>query len=73
MSESPDKTDKPLFTEKEEKVLKVAWACLKSGPPDVDMEKLMKAAGFNTLKTTSNTVSTGRWDRVTRVKYAGSQ
>lgn len=57
MSESPTKTEKSIFTDKEERVLKVAWSCLKSGPPDVDMEKLMKAGGFNTLKTTSNTVS----------------
>ncbi|KAI4762614.1 hypothetical protein E4T52_10750 [Aureobasidium sp. EXF-3400] len=54
--ESPTKADKkgPVFTEKEEMVLKAAWRCLKSGPPEVDMEKLMKAAGFNTMKTTSN-------------------
>jgi hypothetical protein len=35
--ESPSKTDKkaPVFTEKEEMVLKAAWRCLKSGPPEV--------------------------------------
>ncbi|KAF2766743.1 hypothetical protein EJ03DRAFT_329762 [Teratosphaeria nubilosa] len=43
------------FTEKEEKVLKVAWSCLKSGPPEIDMKKLAAAAGFNTEKTCSNT------------------
>lgn len=43
------------FTEKEERVLKVAWSCLKSGPPDVDIEKLTKAGGFNTQKTAANT------------------
>ncbi|KAH0031198.1 hypothetical protein KCU78_g2870, partial [Aureobasidium melanogenum] len=50
--ESPVKADKKavVFTEKEEMVLKAAWRCLKSGPPE-----LMKAAGFNTMKTTSNT------------------
>ncbi|KAK6005983.1 hypothetical protein QM012_006393 [Aureobasidium pullulans] len=55
--ESPVKADKKavVFTDKEEMVLKAAWRCLKSGPPEVDMEKLMKAAGFNTMKTTSNT------------------
>ncbi|KAG9688171.1 hypothetical protein KCU95_g2981, partial [Aureobasidium melanogenum] len=55
--ESPVKADKKavVFTEKEEMVLKAAWRCLKSGPPEIDMEKLMKAAGFNTMKTTSNT------------------
>ncbi|KAI4749001.1 hypothetical protein E4T50_00786 [Aureobasidium sp. EXF-12298] len=55
--ESPVKADKKavVFTEKEEMVLKAAWRCLKSGPPEIDMEKLMRAAGFNTMKTTSNT------------------
>ncbi|KAK0333966.1 hypothetical protein LTR59_015472 [Friedmanniomyces endolithicus] len=50
--------EKPVFTEKEERVLKVAWQCLKSGPPDVDVEKLAKAGGFNTTKTASNTWGT---------------
>ncbi|KAI4843055.1 hypothetical protein E4T44_06954 [Aureobasidium sp. EXF-8845] len=55
--ESSTKADKKavVFSEKEEMVLKVAWRCLKSGPPELDMDKLMKAAGFNTMKTTSNT------------------
>nr|POE76138.1 hypothetical protein CFP56_59618 [Quercus suber] len=43
------------FTEKEESVLKVAWFCLKSAPPEVDLAKLTKAAGFNTTKTATNT------------------
>ncbi|CAC9888009.1 unnamed protein product, partial [Aureobasidium pullulans] len=48
---SPAKTEKKavVFTEREEMVLKVAWRCLKSGPPE-----LTKAAGFNTQKTCSN-------------------
>ncbi|KAI5236843.1 hypothetical protein E4T42_09336 [Aureobasidium subglaciale] len=56
-SESPAKAEKKIvtFTEKEEMVLKVAWRCLKSGPPEIDMDKLTKAAGFNTLKTATNT------------------
>ena len=35
--ESPVKADKKamVFTEKEEMVLKCAWRCLKSGPPEV--------------------------------------
>ncbi|CAD0098157.1 unnamed protein product [Aureobasidium mustum] len=34
-SESPVKADKKVvFTEKEEMVLKAAWRCLKSGPPE---------------------------------------
>lgn len=35
--ESPVKADKKavVFTEKEEMVLKAAWRCLKSGPPEV--------------------------------------
>ena len=51
---SPAKTDKALFTEKEERVLKAAWQCLKT-PPEIDIEKLKEAAGFNTTKTASNT------------------
>ena len=47
-----------VFTEKEERVLKVAWSCLKSGPPDIDMNKLQVAGGFNTLKTAANTWGT---------------
>lgn len=37
------------FTEKEERVLKVVWQCLKT-VPDVDIPKLTKVAGFNTEK-----------------------
>ncbi|KAI7545248.1 hypothetical protein KC331_g6331 [Hortaea werneckii] len=48
-------TTVPTFTEKEERVMKIAWTCLKSGPPDVDIAKLTKAAGFNTTKTAANT------------------
>ncbi|KAK5681303.1 hypothetical protein LTS10_007065 [Elasticomyces elasticus] len=65
MSTSPSKAatpasdaaavEKSLFTPKEEAVLKVAWACLKSGPPEIDFEKLVKAYGFNTTKTAQNT------------------
>ena len=51
---SPAKADKPVFTEKEERVLKAAWHCLKA-PPEVDLEKLRVAADFNTIKTASNT------------------
>ncbi|RMY08903.1 hypothetical protein D0868_04546 [Hortaea werneckii] len=53
-SEKKD-TTVPTFTEKEERVMKIAWTCLKSGPPDVDIAKLTKAAGFNTSKTAANT------------------
>ena len=51
---TPAKADKPIFTEKEERVLKAAWHCLKA-PPEVDLEKLRVAADFNTTKTASNT------------------
>ncbi|GAB1743230.1 hypothetical protein NU219Hw_g9083t1 [Hortaea werneckii] len=51
-------TTVPTFTEKEERVMKIAWTCLKSGPPDVDIAKLTKAAGFNTSKTAANTWGT---------------
>ena len=51
---SPPKTEKSLFTEKEERVLKAAWHCLKS-PPEIDIDKLRVAADFNTTKTASNT------------------
>ncbi|KAK5716849.1 hypothetical protein LTR17_016300 [Elasticomyces elasticus] len=65
MSTSPSKAatpasdaaavEKALFTPKEEAVLKVAWSCLKSGAPEIDFEKLVKAYGFNTTKTAQNT------------------
>ncbi|KAF2157960.1 hypothetical protein K461DRAFT_27644 [Myriangium duriaei CBS 260.36] len=42
------------FTEKEERVLKVVWGCMKS-LPEVDMTKLTTAAGFQTQKTCANT------------------
>lgn len=51
---SPVKADKALFTDKEERVLKAAWHCLKS-PPEIDIEKLRVAAEFNTTKTAANT------------------
>jgi hypothetical protein len=40
--ESPTKADKkgPVFTEKEEMVLKAAWRCLKSGPPEVKRQHI---------------------------------
>ena len=53
-SESTTTTATPVvevtFTEREEKILKVAWQCLKSGPPEIDLEKLTKLGGFNTQK-----------------------
>ena len=48
-------TEKSLFTDKEERVLKAAWSCMKTGPPEIDLEKLTKLGGFNTQKTASNT------------------
>lgn len=45
---------KPTFTDKELRVLQHAWSCLKSAP-EIDLEKLRVAAGFNTAKTASNT------------------
>jgi hypothetical protein len=38
--ESPVKADKKavVFTEKEEMMLKLAWRCLKSGPPEVSCQ-----------------------------------
>jgi hypothetical protein len=57
MSSSPVKAaspEKTFFTEKEERVLKAAWHCLKS-PPEIDIEKLVNAADFKTAKTASNT------------------
>jgi hypothetical protein len=47
----------PIFTDKEERVLKAASHCLKS-PPEIDIEKLRVAADFNTTKTASNTWGT---------------
>jgi hypothetical protein len=48
--QQPTAGDKSIFTDKEERVLKAAWLCLKA-PPEVDMEKLRVAADFNTLNT----------------------
>ncbi|KAI6789953.1 hypothetical protein KC361_g8213 [Hortaea werneckii] len=48
-------TTVPTFTEKEDRLMKIAWTCLKSGFPDVDIAKLTKAGGFNTTKTAANT------------------
>ena len=56
-SPSEQTNEKPFFTEKEERVLKAAWHCLKS-PPEIDIEKLRVAADFNTTKTASNTWGT---------------
>jgi hypothetical protein len=41
--ESTTKADKKavVFSEKEEMILKVAWRCLKSGPPEVSCQNLM--------------------------------
>ncbi|KAF2719610.1 hypothetical protein K431DRAFT_295910 [Polychaeton citri CBS 116435] len=43
------------FTEREERILKVAWFCLKSGAPDIDVQKLTRLGEFKTAKTASNT------------------
>ncbi|EMC96939.1 hypothetical protein BAUCODRAFT_433478 [Baudoinia panamericana UAMH 10762] len=51
-------SDKPIFTEKEERVLKVAWHCLKTGVPEIDFVKLTKLGEFNTQKTATNTWGT---------------
>ncbi|KAF4547941.1 Hypothetical protein D9617_33g038050 [Elsinoe fawcettii] len=51
---SPGAAVEVKFTEKEERVLKVVWQCMKT-VPEVDMKKLADAAGFNTEKTCSNT------------------
>ncbi|PSK56677.1 PWWP domain-containing protein2 [Elsinoe australis] len=42
------------FTEKEDRVLKVVFQCMRT-VPEVDMKKLTELAGFNTEKTCSNT------------------
>jgi len=44
--ESSTKTEKKavVFSEKEEMILKVAWRCLKSGPPEVRRQKFMFCA-----------------------------
>nr|POE65024.1 putative urease accessory protein uref-like [Quercus suber] len=55
---APESKSAITFTEKEEHVLRVAWACLKSGPPEVDIVKLTTAGGFKTNKTAANTWGT---------------
>lgn len=47
--------EKPTFTEKEIGLLTVAMLSLKSGAPDLDMQKFMAGGNFNTLKTAQNT------------------
>lgn len=49
------KEEKPAFTEKEERVLKAAWNCLKTGVPEIDMDKLTEFGGFGSKKTAQNT------------------
>ncbi|KAK5134885.1 hypothetical protein LTR08_005975 [Meristemomyces frigidus] len=44
-----------VFTEKEQKLIIVAFSCLKSGPPEIDYAKFEKAGDFNTMKTAQNT------------------
>ena len=50
--------EKPVstLTAREEDLFKTAMLhCLKSGAPDIDMQKFVKYGGFNTLKTAQNT------------------
>lgn len=47
--------EKPAFNEKETKLLTVAMLSLKSGPPEIDIQKFMTGGGFNTIKTAQNT------------------
>jgi len=54
-SDANKSPQKPAFTEKEDRVLKIAMLCLKSGIPEIDMEKLTKMGEFNTQKTAQNT------------------
>lgn len=49
------KAQEVIFTEKEALVMKSALLCVKSGMPDIDIQRLTKVAGFNTEKTASNT------------------
>lgn len=49
------KEEGSIFTMKERDVLEKAWLCLKSGAPDVDVEKLTQVCGFKTKKTATNT------------------
>ncbi|KAK3716782.1 hypothetical protein LTR37_006132 [Vermiconidia calcicola] len=47
---------KPLLNAREEDLFKIAMIhCLKSGPPDIDIQKFTAKGGFNTVKTASNT------------------
>jgi hypothetical protein len=52
---APTITEKPIFSEKETKLLTVAMLSLKSGAPDLDMAKFMAGGEFNTMKTAQNT------------------
>ncbi|QIW99482.1 hypothetical protein AMS68_005000 [Peltaster fructicola] len=52
-TEATTTEEKPLFSTREEEVMRAAWFCLKSFP-EVDMQQLVKQAGFNTPKTAIN-------------------
>lgn len=47
--------EKTLFTERESALLQVAMLSLKSGAPDIDIQKFTAGGGFNTVKTAQNT------------------
>lgn len=51
-------TEKPTFSERETALLQVAMLSLKSGPPDIDINKFMIGGNFNTVKTAQNTWGT---------------
>ncbi|KAF2750868.1 hypothetical protein M011DRAFT_474360 [Sporormia fimetaria CBS 119925] len=44
----------PNFTEREQEILKFAWSCLKSGPPEIDYQKLASLLGMSNPRSASN-------------------
>lgn len=59
---SPAKTEKKavVFTEREEMVLKVAWRCLKSGPPEVSCAQTTSPASHLTFSDRHREAHQGR-------------
>ncbi|KAF3001444.1 hypothetical protein E8E13_008027 [Curvularia kusanoi] len=53
-SPSPNTEAAPKFTERELQLLCLAMQSLKSGPPEIDYEKLAKFAGMSNVRSASN-------------------
>ncbi|CCF47554.1 hypothetical protein CH063_15901, partial [Colletotrichum higginsianum] len=50
---SPEASAKPVLTEREFEILKLAWSCMKT-PPEIDYQKLAAACGMTNHRSASN-------------------